>query len=158
VLGLLEGGSVKVRIVLARQDARRPVYKTELAAGCDLFAIQDYIIKAGERVVIQTGVRIELPPGYEAQVRGRSGLFKDEGLLVATGTIDADYRGEIGVLVANINPPSHWHGGVDAIGISRDQRIAQLVIAPVMRAEFEVVDELSETVRGSGGFGSTGSR
>ena len=101
-----------------------------------------------DRAFIHTGVHISLPEGYEAQVRGRSGLNKNHGIVVPTGTIDADYRGDIGVVVYNLSrEPFIIHPG---------DRIAQLVICPVIQAEWEQVDHLDKTDRGEGGFGSTG--
>jgi dUTP pyrophosphatase len=107
-------------------------------------------IAPGARALVPTGLAIALPPGTEAQVRPRSGLAVRHGLTVlnAPGTIDADYRGEIQVLLVNL--------GSESVGISRGMRIAQLVIAAVARAEFHEVASLDETTRGSGGFGSTG--
>jgi dUTP pyrophosphatase len=104
----------------------------------------------GARAMIPTGLTIALPPGYEAQVRPRSGLAAKHGItcLNSPGTIDADYRGEVKVILINL--------GQEAFVIKRGERIAQMVIAPVTRAELKVVAELDETKRGSGGFGSTG--
>ena len=116
-----------------------------------LAAVQEPVTLApGERALIPTGIRIALPPGTEAQVRPRSGLAIKHGiaLINAPGTIDADYRGEIKVIVIN--------HGKDSFSVERGDRIAQLVIAPVLRACWEQVDDLSETRRGDGGFGHTG--
>lgn len=139
-----------VRVKLTRAGARVPAYQTPGAAGCDLHAAieAERWVHAGERWVIDTGVCIEIPEGYEGQVRGRSGLFRDHGILVASGTIDSDYRGPIGVNLANV--------GQKPYRIQPGDRIAQLVIAPVARARFEVVGALSDTERGEGGFGHTG--
>jgi len=131
-----------------------PRYETPAAAGLDLLAaIPDdsiFTLKIGKRTLIQTGLCIELPDGYEGQVRPRSGLALKHGITVlnAPGTIDADYRGEVSVLLIN-------HGDEDFV-ITRGMRIAQLVIAPVTRAEFEERDALGATIRGAGGYGSTG--
>jgi dUTP pyrophosphatase len=129
-----------------------PEYMSEHAAGADLCAaVREAIVLApGARALVPTGIAIALPPGYEAQVRPRSGLALRNGVtcLNSPGTIDADYRGEVRVLLANL--------GSDDVRIERGDRIAQLIVAPVSRAHFGVVDELPETVRGSGGFGSTG--
>lgn len=129
-----------------------PAYETGLAAGVDLRAAIDDIVvlQVGERRLIPTGLSMALPAGYEAQVRPRSGLAFKHGITVVNspGTIDADYRGEIGIVLIN--------HGQDAFQISRGDRIAQMVIAPVTQASFALVDTLSETQRGSGGYGSTG--
>lgn len=129
-----------------------PVYATEHAAGMDLCAAvaNDVVLQPGERKLIPTGLCIALPEGYEAQVRPRSGLALKNGIAVlnSPGTIDADYRGEVQIILANL--------GQDTFTISRGMRIAQMVIAPYTRAQWEYVESLSETARGTGGFGSTG--
>ena len=145
-----------VRVALKRlpgaDDVPLPSYMSELAAGADLCAAveEDVMLAPGARALIPTGLSIALPPGFEAQVRPRSGLALRDGVtcLNTPGTIDADYRGPIGVILANL--------GSAPVTIKRGDRIAQLVIAPVSRAQFEIVDELPESVRGAGGFGSTG--
>lgn len=133
-------------------DLELPTYETEDAAGMDLRAAvaSDLVIAPGERALIPTGLAIALPSGYEAQVRPRSGLALKTGisLVNSPGTIDADYRGEIGVIVIN-------HGAED-FTVTRGMRIAQMVIAPVIQASWTEVEDLSETARGAGGFGSTG--
>ncbi len=140
-----------VKVKKLREKASLPLYKTEHAAGADLVACIEnpVVIQPGEVVSIPTGIAIEIPPGYEGQVRPRSGLGK-MGLSIpnAPGTIDADYRGEVMVLLVNLSREPHT--------IHPGDRIAQLVIAPVIQAQFTVVDELSLTRRGEGGFGSTG--
>jgi dUTP pyrophosphatase len=131
-----------------------PAYQTEHAAGMDLVAaVPDdapMVLASGTYGMIPTGLVIALPPGFEAQVRPRSGLAAKFGVTVlnSPGTIDADYRGEINVLLIN-------HGG-DPFTVKRGERIAQIIIAPVTRATLVPVAELSATTRGSGGFGSTG--
>ena len=131
-----------------------PAYQTAHAAGLDLLAAvpQDHplILLPGRSALVPTGLSIALPEGYEAQVRPRSGLAAKHGVTVlnAPGTVDADYRGEIGVLLIN--------HGAEPVAITRGERIAQMVIAPVVRAELVAVAELSTTARGGGGFGSTG--
>ena len=131
-----------------------PAYQTAHAAGLDLQAAvpetEPLLLAAGGHAMVPTGLSIALPEGHEAQVRPRSGLAARHGITVlnAPGTIDADYRGEICVLLIN--------HGTEAFTIRRGERIAQLVIAPVARAEFVVATSLSTTERGSGGFGSTG--
>jgi dUTP pyrophosphatase len=129
-----------------------PAYQSEHAAGMDLMADieTEFTLAPLTRVAIPTGFAIEIPPGFEGQVRPRSGLAFKEGVTVinAPGTIDADYRGEIKVLLVNL--------GNDSVWIHPGDRIAQLVIAPVVRAAIEEADNLEETVRGEGGFGHTG--
>jgi len=145
-----------VRVALKRlpgaADLPLPSYMSAYAAGADLFAALDdeLTLLPGARALVPTGLSIALPHGYEAQVRPRSGLALREGVtcLNAPGTIDADYRGPIGVILANL--------GSAPVTIKRGDRIAQLVVAPVSRARFEVVDELPDSERGAGGFGSTG--
>ena len=131
-----------------------PAYQSAHAAGLDLLAAvpedQPVVLLPGARALVPTGLTIALPPGYEAQVRPRSGLAAKHGVTVlnAPGTIDADYRGEIGVLLIN-------HGDAP-FSIRRGERIAQMVVGAVVRAELVPVDKLAATDRGSGGFGSTG--
>jgi dUTP pyrophosphatase len=148
--------AIDVRIIqLAHaQDLPLPSYQSALAAGFDLTAAvaADAALKIapGARALVPTGIAIALPEGYEAQVRPRSGLAARHGLTVlnSPGTIDADYRGEIQVLLINL--------GGESVEIARGMRIAQLVIATVARAQLIAVSRLDETSRGSGGFGSTG--
>ena len=129
-----------------------PDYASARAAGADLKAHipGDIAVAPGERVLIPTGLRMAIPPGWEAQVRPRSGLALKTGITVlnSPGTIDSDYRGELKVVLINL--------GSETAGISPGQRLAQLVIAPAARAVFQRCRELSLTERGSGGFGSTG--
>lgn len=126
-----------------------PEYKTKDSAGCDLINNGESVkLYPLDRAFIQTGVHIQLPDGYEAQVRGRSGLNKNHGIVVPTGTIDADYRGEIGVVVYNLSR--------EPVTIYPGDRIAQLVICPVIQADWLQVESLNPTDRGDGGFGSTG--
>ena len=133
-------------------DLPLPAYETAQSAGMDLAAAIDasMTLAPGKRAMVPTGLAIALPAGYEAQVRPRSGLAAKNGvtLLNTPGTIDADYRGEVKVILVNL--------GEDSFEIERGMRIAQMVIAPVTQASFTGVDSLSETERGSGGFGSTG--
>lgn len=126
-----------------------PEYKTEQSAGCDLVAPIDAPIKLYplDRVFINTKVSVALMDGYEAQVRGRSGLNRDHGIVVPVGTVDADYRGEIGVMVYNMSREPYE--------IKPGDRIAQLVVSPCVRAKWEEVESLNATGR-TGGFGSTG--
>lgn len=131
-----------------------PVYATEHSAGQDLLAAfaQDVLLPAGERLLVPTGLCIALPEGFEAQIRPRSGLALKHGVTVlnSPGTIDADYRGEIQVLLVNL--------GKETFHISRGLRVAQMIIARYERASWQQVDTLPESVRGEGGFGSTGTR
>jgi dUTP pyrophosphatase len=131
-----------------------PHYETLASAGMDLRANLDkpIILKPLERAIIPTGIYMELPIGYEAQVRPRSGLAAKKGITVlnAPGTIDADYRGEVGVILANMSS--------DEFVVENGERIAQMVIAKHERAEWVEVASLSDTDRGAGGFGSTGTK
>jgi dUTP pyrophosphatase len=141
-------------LFVASPGARSPEYRSEGASGADLSAFlpEPLLLGPGERVSVPTGIRIELPPGYEAQVRPRSGLALEKGLtcLNSPGTVDTDYRGEIRVILIN-------HGR-EGLRILDGDRIAQLVIAPAARASFESASSLGETDRGHSGFGSTGIR
>ncbi len=133
-------------------DFELPAYESTLAAGMDLLAAVagDVVIAPGERALVPTGLAIALPPGFEAQVRPRSGLALKQGITVVNtpGTIDADYRGEVGVILIN-------HGNAP-FTVDRGMRIAQMVVAPVTQAVWNEVDTLAESDRGGGGFGSTG--
>jgi dUTP pyrophosphatase len=135
------------------QDLLLPAYESSTAAGADIRAAlpeEIVILQPLERAAIPTGLAMSIPRGYEAQLRPRSGLALKQGLSLvnAPGTIDADYRGEVKVIVINL--------GQEPIEISHGMRIAQLVIAPVIQAEFENVKTLDKTIRGTAGFGSTG--
>jgi len=129
-----------------------PEYATELAAGMDLQAalVEAIVLQPGERRLIPTGIYLGLPPGYEAQIRPRSGLALKQGLAVlnSPGTIDADYRGQVQVILANL--------GQEPVTIERGQRIAQMLVAPVSRVTWQVQEQLDQTARGPGGFGHTG--
>jgi dUTP pyrophosphatase len=142
----------RVEIRKLRPDAVVPRYMSELAAGLDLTAAIDapVTIEPRQRVAIDTGLAFALPPGYEGQIRPRSGLALKHGisLVNSPGTLDADYRGALMVIVIN-------HGSEPFV-VKPGERIAQLVIAPVTQAELVEVEELSATTRGAGGFGSTG--
>lgn len=147
-----------VRVALRRlpeaEGLPLPSYMSAHAAGADLCAAiaGELTLQPGERALVPTGLSIALPPGFEAQVRPRSGLALRDGVtcLNSPGTIDADYRGPIGVILANL--------GSSPVTIRRGDRIAQLVVAPVSRAQFDEVDDLPQSVRGPAGFGSTGVR
>lgn len=146
----------KIEVKLAPLDhavgLSLPTYATEQSAGMDLSAALDeaFILEPGDRSLIPTGLSIALPAGYEAQVRPRSGLALKHGVTVlnSPGTIDADYRGEIKVLLANL--------GQEPFTIERGMRIAQMVVARHANVSWAVAEELEETQRGAGGFGSTG--
>ncbi|WP_298679566.1 dUTP diphosphatase [uncultured Lentibacter sp.] len=131
-----------------------PAYETTGAAGADLRANLadrgEIVLAPGARALVTTGLRVEIPAGYEAQLRPRSGLALKHGITLpnSPGTIDADYRGPLGVIVLN--------AGQEAFCLSHGERMAQLIVAPVVQARFELVAELSQTPRGAGGFGSTG--
>jgi dUTP pyrophosphatase len=127
-----------------------PAYATEHAAGLDVVSAEDLTLEPGGRHAFATGFAIEIPAGYEVQVRPRSGLAMRHGItcLNTPGTIDSDYRGEVKVILVNL--------GSEPFPVARGERIAQLVPAPVLRADFVEVRELAESARGSGGFGSTG--
>lgn len=148
--------SDKIKIALTPLDhavgLALPTYATEQSAGMDLTAALEEAIELGpwERILIPTGLSIALPAGYEAQVRPRSGLALKHGVTVLNtpGTIDADYRGEIGVILANMSK--------EPFTVERGMRIAQMVIAKHATVEWKVAEELDETERGQGGFGSTG--
>ena len=131
-----------------------PEYQSDRAAGMDLIAAlaeeETLFLPMGERALVPTGLAMAIPQGFEGQIRPRSGIALTYGVTVlnSPGTIDADYRGEVKVLLANL--------GLETFTIERGARIAQLIIAPVSRASFELVAELDESPRGGGGFGSTG--
>ncbi len=139
-----------IKIKKLHENAIIPSYQTNEAAGFDLHSIDELIIKAGERALVKTGFAIALPSGYELQVRPRSGLALKNGITVlnSPGTVDSDYRGEIMVILIN-------HSNED-FAIKQGDRIAQGVVQAVLQARFEEVNELDDTQRGSGGFGSTG--
>ena len=143
---------IRLRVLPHGDGLEPPRYATAGSAGCDLRAAVDQPVRLepGERKVIPTGVCIALSVGYEAQVRPRSGLAVRHGLTVlnAPGTIDADYRGEIRVPLINL--------GEAPLEITRGQRIAQMVVAPVLQVEWSLVEQLDDTARGLAGFGSTG--
>lgn len=146
--------TVSVRPLSHFEGLELPAYETAGSAGMDVRAAvpedDPILLQAGERAMIPTGLSVAIPQGYEIQVRPRSGLAAKHGLtcLNTPGTIDSDYRGEIKVILVNL--------GQSAFTINRGERIAQLVLAPVTQLAWEEVDELDETERGEGGFGSTG--
>lgn len=140
--------------VVAKDGVKIPCYKTAGAAGADVCACVEnaVVIKKGERKLIPTGLFFEIPEGYEIQLRPRSGLALKNGVTVLNtpGTIDSDYRGELMALLINL-------GNEDFV-VNNGDRIAQIIVAPVTIGEFTVVDKLSETERGAGGYGSTGTK
>jgi dUTP pyrophosphatase len=146
--------TVAITVLPHAETLSLPAYATDQSAGMDLCAAiaNDVVIEPGHRVLVPTGLSMALPEGYEAQVRPRSGLALKNGLTVlnSPGTIDADYRGEIQVILANL--------GTEKMTITRGMRIAQMVVAPYVRVTWEPVSQLPESGRGMGGFGSTGLR
>lgn len=143
---------MKMKIIRMEHNRHIPEYKTEGSSGMDLYAAieKPITLKPLERILIPTGIKIEIPIEYEAQVRARSGLSVKHGitLINAVGTVDADYRGEVCVGLVNISNEEYT--------INPDDRVAQLVIMKVEKAQIEVVTELEASIRGEGGFGSTG--
>ena len=141
-----------VKIKKLFQDVELPEYKTEFSAGMDLKAYtkENIVLKAGEIKLIKTGLTIALPNGFEAQIRSRSGLSLKNGIIVlnAPGTIDSDYRGEIGIILMNV--------GQNDFVIENNMRIAQMVITRYENYKLDLVEELDDTARADGGFGSTG--
>tara|TARA_B100000749_G_scaffold280898_1_gene280900 strand:- start:97944 stop:98645 length:702 start_codon:yes stop_codon:yes gene_type:complete len=146
-------GSVEVKVKkLEHFEGEMPAYQTDGASGFDVCAqiVEPIVLRPGERFLVPTALSFEIPEGYEIQVRPRSGWAIKQGIsLVNTpGTIDADYRGEVKVILVNL--------GQKEVEIQPGQRIAQMVVCPIVQAELNLVEDLSETARGSGGFGSTG--
>ncbi len=140
----------KMKIKKINDDAVIPEYQTEGSAGFDFHSTEDVIIDRNCTVLVKTGLAVEVPEGYEMQIRPRSGLALDKQLTVlnSPGTVDSDYRGEVGIILHN--------AGNRAQQIEIGDRIAQGIISPVEQVKFEEVDELTETERAEGGFGSTG--
>ena len=145
---------IKTKVKKLNERAKLPTYGTEFSAGADLYALLDepVVIEPHKTVLIHTGLAMEIPAGYVGLIYARSGLASKKGLAPANkvGVIDSDYRGEIMVTL-------HNHSESLAT-VEHGERIAQLAIVPFLKAEFELVDELSDTVRGAGGFGSTGTK
>lgn len=139
---------MKVKIKRSSSEISIPRFQTSGAAGFDIESSEEKIINPGETIIVKTGLFFEIPVGYELQIRPRSGVTVKTKLRVALGTVDSDYRGEVGIIIDNI--------GSTSITILKKDRLAQGVIAPIIVAEFEVVEDLNETERGSSGFGSTG--
>ncbi|MFN3990455.1 MAG: dUTP diphosphatase [Erythrobacter sp.] len=142
--------AVKLKRLPHGEGLPLPAYATPGAAGMDVVSAEDVVIAPGARHPVATGLALAIPEGFEIQVRPRSGLALKHGITVPNtpGTIDSDYRGELKVLLIN--------HGAEPFAIARGDRVAQLVLAPVVQAEWEEVDGLDETARGAGGFGSTG--
>lgn len=149
----MEKITVRIKRVRTKNDGDLPLpqYMTSDSAGMDLMAAVErpVVINPGQIILIPTGLAIALPPGFEAQVRPRSGLALKKGitLINAPGTIDADYRGEVGLAVINLGP--------EPVTINRGDRIAQMIVTKVWQAQLELVEDLDDTQRGEGGFGST---
>ncbi len=142
--------TVPVRIERVDSHAIIPTYAHGDDACCDLYIIEDYTIRKGERRLCRTGIAVEIPTGYEIQIRPRSGLAFRQGITLvnAPGTVDAQYRNEVKLLVINL--------GKSPVTLRRGDRVAQMCIKPVYKMEFEEVDKLSDSDRGLGGWGSTG--
>ena len=141
---------MKLKVKKLHPDAIIPSYAHPGDAGLDLFSVEETAIDAGESKLIKTGISLELPAGTEGQVRPRSGLALKHQitLLNSPGTIDEGYRGEVGIIVIN--------HGKEAFAVTKGMKLAQLLVKPVLRVEVEEIEELSDTARGTGGFGSTG--
>jgi len=160
--------NLRVKIKRLNESVELPRYAKPGDAGFDLVAAEDVTIEPGETKVIPTGLAFEIPPGYELQVRPRSGISRKTFLRVVLGTVDSGFRGEVGVIVSNTSYLGNSitlginddHGICASVnyGIKKGDRIAQGVIAPVETAHFVEVDELSDSERGTGGFGSTGTK
>ena len=142
--------SVQIRFKKLNANAIIPRYETVGSAGADLKAIGNSYIKPGETIVVPLGFSVAIPSGYEIQIRPRSGLAAKHGITIlnSPGTIDSDFRGELGVIMSNF--------GAEAFYVEPGDRIAQMVLSEVPQANFVIVEELDDTERGSGGFGSTG--
>lgn len=145
---------MKVRIKKLNENAILPTYGSDCAAGADLYSCggEDIVIKAGQTVLVHTGIALEIPDGYAGFIYARSGIATKRGLAPANkvGVVDSDYRGEVMVAL-------HNHSNTDQT-IEGGERIAQMVIAPFLKVDFELSDELDDTSRGAGGFGSTGTK
>ena len=141
---------ISIKIKKIKENAVIPKYAHEGDAGVDLYSTEDYLLKPGERILVSTGIQIAIPKCYEAQIRPKSGLALKEGLSIVNtpGTIDSPYRGEICIIAINL--------GQQDIKIEAGKKVAQMVFNKIEEAGFEEVDELDDTKRGAGGFGSTG--
>lgn len=147
---IVNPSALTISVQRLRPDARFPQYMTDGAAGMDVFAVDGVTIAPGARLAVATGVALGIPTGHEGQVRPRSGLALKHGVTVANapGTIDSDYRGELKVILVNL--------GAEPFVVRPGDRVAQLVVAPVARAQLREVEQLDSTDRGEGGFGHTG--
>lgn len=141
---------MKIHFVKEHENAMLPTYATAGAAGADVYSVKDYKVPPGEHTLISTGLKCSIPTGYEIQVRPRSGLALKNRITVlnSPGTVDSDYTGSLGVILMN-------HSDI-VFNVKAGDRIAQIVVAPVLQATFEWAEEVKDTDRGSGGFGSTG--
>ena len=150
----MSGPTIEIKRLAHGEGLQLPAYETPEAAGMDLRAAlgedETVTLKPGQSAMVPTGLSMAMPMGFEAQIRPRSGLAAKNGVTVLNtpGTIDSDYRGPLGVILLNT--------GQDAFGISHGDRIAQMVVSPVIQATFSIVEALDETQRGEGGFGATG--
>ena len=143
---------VQVKFKKVKSDAIIPKYAHDGDSGLDLFSCDEVLVKRGAHVLVSTGIAIELPKGYEAQIRSRSGLALKHGIMVlnSPGTIDNSYRGILGIIVKNF--------GYEDFYVEKGTKIAQMVIAPVVQCNFELVEDVGISERGTGGFGSTGTK
>ena len=149
-LGAGQANIVDVKITKVDKDAIIPTYSHDDDACCDLHIVEDYVIRPGQRLLLRTGIAIEIPTGYEVQIRPRSGLALKQGLTLvnAPGTVDAQYRNEVKLLIINL--------GENTVTLLKGDRCAQMCIKPVYKMNFQEVDTLSDSERGLGGWGSTG--
>lgn len=138
-----------MKIKLLSTNAKVPIRANEFAAGYDLFSLYNYTIHPHQRILIQTGIAIEIPDGYYGRIAPRSGLAMKKGIDVMAGVIDSDYRGELGVLLLNTDPEKVFY-------IESGDKIAQIIFEKYYSFDIEISDEISKTNRGDGGFGSTG--
>lgn len=157
-----------LRIKLLSENATIPTRNNPTDSGLDLYAAEDVIIEPGETVIVKTDVAIELDSGYEAQIRPRSGVTAKTKLRVQLGTVDADYRGNVGIIVDNISQVGNEDSGINYIDgtpkqyvsttykVRKGDKLAQLVVVPIGLPSVEVIDELNDTARGNSGFGSSG--
>jgi len=142
---------VEIEIQKINPEAKMPAYAHHGDAGVDLYSVIDHVLQPGARALIPTGLKMAIPEGYEGQVRPKSGLALKHGITVLNtpGTVDAPYRGEVGVILINLDPKTPYE-------IKKGEKVAQMVFAKVKHAEFSEKAELTATTRGAGGFGSTG--
>ena len=145
---LISGGGVRVKVKKLKENAVVPSYAHDGDAAMDLFSAEDYVVSAGKRVLVSTGIAMELPEGYWANIRGKSGLALKKGISILGGVIEHSYRGEYGVVVLNTSS--------EDFVINKGDKVAQVVIAPVASVDVDVVSELGDSVRGVGAWGSTG--